>query len=468
MSFKDIAQKVSDNHYILPRVAQMKVEAHAFLSERLYQLSEEALWRQMADAASYEGVIGAYLMPDTHAGYGVPIGSVVVTEDTIIQAASGYDISCGVIYMRVPGLHTEDIASWDKREKWVAAVEERIATGVGHDRPSKMKNFSHREVDDILRYGAKHLGVPAELCERQFIRLPDDIDLKLVERAYDKVKPQLGSVGGGNHFIEMQVDENDGSVWVMVHCGSRGYGWQTANHFFYEGAKVRGMAENRRELSWLRADEPLGKQYWAHHNSAANFAVANRHIIVEAINDALQKVFKEKGEVYYEISHNLVQEETLILPDGTQKKGFVHRKGATRAFPAGHPDLKGTKWEATGHPCLIPGSMYHGAAILFAQQDAIKSGFSVNHGSGRIMARGEAKAKLKEKQQFIDNQMRSVKRKLGGTEVKGIVGNTKKTPLDECAHVYKDLDDVLKVLEDEGIARVANRMYPVANIKGME
>lgn len=468
MSFKGIAQKVSDNHYILPRVAQMKVEAHAFLSERLYQMSEEALWRQMADAASYEGVVGAYLMPDTHSGYGVPIGSVVITEGTIIQAASGYDISCGVIYMKVPGLHAQDIAAWDKREKWVEECEKRIATGVGHDRPSKMKEFSHRDVDDILRYGAKSLGVKAELCERQFIRVPDDIDLQLVEKAYDKVKPQLGSVGGGNHFIEMQVDEKDGSVWVMVHCGSRGYGWQTANHFFYEGAKVRGMASNKRELSWLRADEPLGKQYWAHHNSAANFAVANRHIIVDAINDALQKVFKEQGEVYYEISHNLVQEETLVLPDGTHKKGFVHRKGATRAFPAGHPDLKGTKWEATGHPCLIPGSMYHGAAILFAQQDAIKSGFSVNHGSGRIMARGEAKAKLKEKQHFIDNQMRSVKRKLGGIEVKGIVGNTKKTPLDECAHVYKDLDDVLKVLEDEGIAKVANRMYPVANIKGME
>ena len=135
--------------------------------------------------------------------------------------------------------------------------------------------------------------------------------------------------------------------------------------FDWPGAELRGLPKNRREESWLRADEPLGKEYWAHHNSAANYAVANRHIIVRGVQKALHKVFKVTGEVFYEISHNLVQEETLVLPDGTTKKGFVHRKGATRAFPAGHPDLVGTKWEKTGHPCLVPGSMLHGAAILY-------------------------------------------------------------------------------------------------------
>jgi tRNA-splicing ligase RtcB len=109
-------------------------------------------------------------------------------------------------------------------------------------------------------------------------------------------------------------------------------------------------------------------------------------------------VFGVESEVYYEISHNLVQEETVILPDGTTKRGFVHRKGATRAFPAGHPDLIGTAWERTGHPCLIPGSMYHGAAILFAGAGAAKSAFSVNHGSGRHMARGAAKRSLEAEQ----------------------------------------------------------------------
>ena len=467
MSLKHAVQKVSDNHYVLPRVGSMKVEAHAFLSEALYQASEEQVWQQIANGASYEGVIGAYLMPDTHTGYGVPVGSVIVTDDTIIQGGSGYDISCGVLYMKAD-LSAGSVKSKYSRERWVHEVERRIATGKGHHRPDLMPKFSRAQADDVLRFGAKALGVSADFCERQYIPVPEDVDLTKIDRAYASVVPQLGSVGGGNHFVEMQVDRDSGEVYVMVHCGSRGYGWQTANHFFYEGAKARGLPKNRREDSWLRADEPLGREYWAYHNSAANFAVANRHIIVGGIREATQEVFGADVDVYYEISHNLVQEETLVLPDGTTKKGFVHRKGATRAMPAGHPDLAGTRWQDTGHPCLIPGSMYEGAAILFPLPGAYKSACSVNHGSGRLLARGEAKRKLEHKQQRIDDEMATVQRTFAGVAIEGIVGNHKHVPLDECAHVYKDLDEVLAVLEAEEIARVAHRLYPVANIKGAD
>jgi tRNA-splicing ligase RtcB len=467
VSLKYAVQKVSENHYVLPKVGSMKVEAHAFLSDELYESSEEQVWKQIANGASYEGVIGAYLMPDTHTGYGVPVGSVIVTDDTIIQGGSGYDISCGVLYMKVQ-LTATGVRSKHARERWVTEVERRVATGKGSHRPDLMPAFSSKKADEILRYGAKAIGVSADLCERQYIPVPDDLDLRKIERAHRSVVPQLGSVGGGNHFVEMQCDRDTGEVYVMVHCGSRGYGWQTANHFFYEGARLRGLPSNRREDSWLRADEPLGKEYWAHHNSAANFAVANRHVIVDGIRAATQEVFGADVEVYYEISHNLVQRETLLLPDGTTKKGFVHRKGATRAFPAGHPDLAGTRWEATGHPCLIPGSMYEGAAILFPLAGAAKSACSVNHGSGRLLARGEAKRKLEHKQQRIDDDMAHVKRSFGGVSIEGIVGNHRHVPLDECAHVYKDLDAVLAVLEAEGIARVASRLYPVANIKGAD
>ena len=465
MSLKYSARKISDNHYVLPRTGKMKVEAHAFLSESLYQASEEPVWQQIATGASYEGVIGAYLMPDTHTGYGVPVGSVIVTDDTIIQGGSGYDISCGVLYMKAD-LTAGAVKSKYNRERWVKEVERRIATGKGRHRPDLMPKFSHGQADDILRFGAKALGVSADLCERQYIEVPDGIDFAKIERAHTSVVPQLGSVGGGNHFVEMQCDRDSGEVYVMVHCGSRGYGWQTANHFFHEGAKLRGLPKNRREDSWLHADEPLGKEYRAYHNSAANFAVANRHIIALGIRAATQEVFGADVDVYYEISHNLVQEETLVLPDGTTKRGFVHRKGATRAFPAGHPDLAGTRWEATGHPCLIPGSMYEGAAILFPLPGAHKSACSVNHGSGRLLARGEAKRKLEHKQERIDEEMATVKRTFAGVSIEGIVGNHRHVPLDECAHVYKDLDEVLDVLQAEGIARVANRLYPIANIKG--
>jgi tRNA-splicing ligase RtcB len=294
------------------------------------------------------------------------------------------------------------------------------------------------------------------------------LDTNRIARARDKATPQLGSVGGGNHFIEMQVDRDDGSVWVMIHCGSRGYGWQTANYYFYAGAELRGLPKNQREQSWLRSDEPLGREYWAHHNSAANYAVANRHVIVRGVQQALDDVFFVTGEVFYEISHNLVQLETLMLPDGTTKRGFVHRKGATRAFPAGHPDLAGTPWETIGHPCLVPGSMFQGAAILYPLEGAYASACSVNHGAGRVMARGQAKRELAAIHDQIDDEMQTITRTLGGVEIRGIVGNTERTPLDECAHVYKDLDAVLAVLEAEGIARVAHRLYPVANIKGTD
>jgi tRNA-splicing ligase RtcB len=469
MPIRERLEHVTDDHHVLPRSGEMRADVHAFLSPALLAQTDEALWQQAARAASYPGIVALYLMPDTHLGYGVPVGGVAVTEDVIIQAGSGYDISCGVIYLHIPELHAAVVADEDRRRRWIRAVESRIATGVGSHRPRHMPRFSEPQVEEILRFGARPLGVAADLCERQYIPIDEAaLDTDRIAGARDKAQPQLGSVGGGNHFVEMQVDRDDGSVWVMIHCGSRGYGWQTANHYFYAGAELRGLAKNRREESWLRADEPLGREYWAHHNSAANYAVANRHVIVRGVQQALEDTFFATGEVFYEISHNLVQQETLVLPDGTTKRGFVHRKGATRAFPAGHPDLDGSVWATTGHPCLVPGSMYQGAAILYPLAGAYGSGCSVNHGAGRMLARGAAKRDLAPLQGRIDEEMRGVTRMLGGVEIRGIVGNTERTPLDECAHVYKDLDAVLGVLEREGIARVAHRLYPVANIKGTD
>jgi tRNA-splicing ligase RtcB len=467
VSFKYQATRHDDSHWILPRRGAMHCDVHAFLSQALYEQTDETLWQQAVDSASYDGARGMYLMPDCHIGYGIPVGGVLVTDETIVLSGSGYDISCGVVYLQVPGLSAADVADWDRRRRWVDEVERRVATGLGNDRPELARRIKPREVEEVLRWGAKALGISEDLCERQYIEIPEDLDLGKIDRAHRKCVHQLGSVGGGNHFIEMQVG-TDGTVWVMVHCGSRGYGWQTANHFFYEAARLRGLPKNRRERAHLYRDEPLGQEYWAYHNSAANFAVANRHTIVEGVQAALREVFATEGQLYYEISHNLVQEETLVLPDGTTQRGFVHRKGATRAFPAGHPDLQGTRWAQTGHPCCIPGSMLTGAAIVFPRAGAHKSGCSVNHGSGRVLGRGEAKRTLASMQGDIDAEMKTIERTLGGVTITGIVGNTKKTPLDECGHVYKDLDAVLQVLVDQDIAEVRHRMYPVANIKGTD
>lgn len=180
---------------------------------------------------------------------------------------------------------------------------------------------------------------------------------------------------------------------------------------------------------------------------AANFATANRLIIGEAVCEALEEVFGGTAEIYYEISHNLIQKE-----DGR----LVARKGATRAFPAGHPALRRTAWEKTGHPILVPGSMETGSAILFAEAGAHASIYSVNHGSGRRLSRGQAKRVLD--QDRTDRRMTKA----------GILLNTRTTPLDESGPCYKDLDDVLATIDSAGLAKVARRLRPVACIKGAD
>jgi tRNA-splicing ligase RtcB len=437
----------------------------AFLTPDLFEGTNEGLWKQAAQSASYEGVTDVFLMPDTHLGYGVPIGGVVRTENTLIQAGSGYDISCGVLSLKTD-IHASEIVDKTRRVSWVQEVESRVATGLGSHCPPLMVPRSYETVREIFRSGAASLGTNPDLCERLFIPIDEDhFKEGLIEKATRKAAPQLGSLGGGNHFIEMQVDPTDSSVWLMIHCGSRGYGWQTANYFYYEAARLRGLRSKRREESWLRMDERLGQEYWAHHNTAANYAIANRHIIAGAVREATEVVFGKTAQVFYEISHNLIQEETIAL-DGT--RGLVHRKGATRALPPGHPDLRGTKWADTGHPCLIPGSMLHGAAILYPTEGARTSGYSINHGAGRCLGRGDAKRELQPLQDEIDEEMRTARVECAdGTVVEGIVMNTERTPLVECGHAYKDLDVVLDILETEGIAKIERRMYPVANLKGL-
>jgi tRNA-splicing ligase RtcB len=234
---------------------------------------------------------------------------------------------------------------------------------------------------------------------------------------------------------------------VMLHTGSRGFGWNIAKHFFVEGALALGLGRRSEDSVWMDADSALGKAYWNLHNMAANFATANRLLIGEAVCEALESVFGGTAEVYYEISHNLIQKES---------GRFVARKGATRAFPAGHPALKGSVWEATGHPILIPGSMETGSAILFAQAGAAQAVYSVNHGAGRRMSRTEARRTLR--QDATDRRLRQA----------GILLNTSRAPVDESGPCYKDLDEVLDAVEQAGLARVARRLTPLACVKGAD
>jgi len=466
MSFKYFAEKVTDNHYVLPKIADMKCDVHAYLSEKLYQLSEDEMWDQAMAGASYDGVTGVYIMPDCHTGFSVPIGSVIVTDKTIIQASVGYDVSCGILIQKV-NLSADALRSRYNRERLITEIEKRVASGVGSNRPKLMPAFTESKLEEIFRFGAKALGFNSDVCERAFLPVSNKFDSKKIPKAYEKALPQLGSSGSNNHFsCEVQIDKNDGSVWAMTHCGSRGLGYQLSEYFFYEGAKIRNLASNRRGLSWLYDDEALGREYTDYHNAAANYAIANRFVIASSIQEALQEVYGATAEVFYDISHNLFQKETLVLPDGSTKEGYVHRKGATRAMPAKHPDLIGTKWFDSGHPCLIAGSIKTGAAILKPLPAAHDTACSVNHGSGRALARGKAKKSLAHKQDYIDADMHDISQNFNGVTIDGIVTASKHIPLDECDESYKALDDVLSVLTENGIAEITHRLYPVLNVKG--
>jgi tRNA-splicing ligase RtcB len=450
MSWTQRLEKVADGHFVLPKTKTMQVDAHLFLSDKLLWGEgpenpglEEGVFDQVVNAASFPGVTRVAVTPDCHLGYGVPIGTVVETDGILLPTAAGYDIGCGMVQLQTT-LTVEDIADKEKRRRWIEEVTKRIAVGVGASRVQKQRRVDSRTFSEVVRHGAKALGRTASVTERDFIPVEDD-RVDIPERAQEK-RDQLGSLGGGNHFTEMQVDQ-DGRVWVMLHTGSRGFGWNIAKHFFVAGAEALGLSRRSEDSIWLDAGSRLGREYWNLHNMAANFAVANRLIIGEAVCAALEDVFGGTADIYYEISHNLIQKES---------GKFVARKGATRAFPGGHPALRGTRWEKSGHPILIPGSMETGSAILFAEPGASQSIYSVNHGSGRRMSRGEARRQLK--QEETDKRMAEA----------GILLNTRQTPLDESGPCYKNLDDVLDTVEMAGLARVEKRLKPVACIKGAD
>jgi len=442
MSFKYRAQKIAEGHWVLE--AGCNVPVHAFLSDELYRDSEENVWAQMVTAANLPGVKRVAVTPDMHVGYSVPIGVVIETEGTLLPTAAGYDIGCGMVQLRtdVDAGAAQDPA---RRRTWIDAVTDRIGVGVGAKPARRQRRLSAAVVAEVLRHGAPALGRQNDRTERSGIPVEDDADVP--ERAAAKTG-QLGSLGGGNHFCEMQVGD-DGRVWVMIHTGSRGFGWTVADGFFREGADALGLKKGERDLVWFARDSKLGRRYWALHNMAANFAIANRVLIADAVKEALDDVFGGTTELFYEISHNLIQCEGRA---GT----FVHRKGATRAFPAGHALLRGTRWAETGHPILIPGSMATGSAILFALPVAAAACWPVNHGAGRRLARGEARRRLDQAE--VDRAMKAA----------DILLNTRNAPIDESGACYKDLEQVLAAVEQAGLARVEHRLRPVACIKGAD
>jgi tRNA-splicing ligase RtcB len=419
-------------------------EVRVFMTESLWAELEEDIGPQIGNARRFPGVLDVAVTPDAHIGYGVPVGCVMATSGTLAMGPVGYDIGCGVAVLRsdVP----RERADPEHVREFSRQVMERVGLGAG----SRGQRVSPERFQEVVRGGAEALGVRRGTAERDRIPVDDAWDIPKASRAF-RGQLQLGSLGGGNHFIELQHDGE--RLYVMFHTGSRGFGHGLASYYFELAKEELGLRRGEMDLGYFRPESKHWRDYKNAVAAGGNFAIANRLMIGREVGRAFGEVFGEEPELVYEISHNLVQEERH--PDLFPGPVWVHRKGATRALPAGHALLEGTRWETTGHPVLIPGSMGDSSFILRPRPGAARSLYSVNHGCGRRKSRSAARRDIT--QAAADEQMR---------ELGVLVNAGGHVPVDESPDCYKPADEVIRSVVEAGLAEVETRLRPLASIKG--
>lgn len=439
--------------------------------------------RQILNARECPGVTEVVLNPDAHAGYGAPIGSVIVSPDHVYPGPVGVDIKCSMSLLQF----SIDAAALDDvklRRALVRAICERIPTGPGKGQRSvpKSRRVSRETAILAVTEGASaevcaQLGIPpgwTGRCEDAFHRAHDGSSGALHERLgylasthvfrdLDGKLSQLGSYGGGNHFgeccaVSLLAEPSarlaasafglrDGACAMLSHCGSRGFGNVLATHQFsvLEEALHRRrepLPAGDRHLVYARAGTKECDAYLDDMALGANFATVNHLLINALIAEAFDEVIPgTHASLIYYISHNIVRRENL---DG--RMAWVHRKGATRAFPADHPELRGTAFERTGHPILLPGNPVAGSVVMAALPGARISCFSINHGAGRAMGRRAAVRTLD--QGRIDREI----------EEAGIVTNCRRYPRDEAPAAYKNFSEVIGSVERAGLAMTIARL----------
>ena len=456
--WKSLTRWNEAGYYSLQTEDTGEVPVRVFLTPPLLADAENILYRQIVNATRFPGVKLVAITPDTHYGYGVPVGCVILTDaasGAVAMGPVGYDIGCGMVSARsdVPA----ERVTFAQKLAFNRAVMEKVPMGAG-SKSGTLGTVTRREFEHLVRGGAEYYvdkyGAAFDRSRAERQRLP--VDDAWQPPFGGKGRPergmaQLGSLGGGNHFIELQRCAETGTLFVQAHTGSRGWGHGLATNYF-EMAKV-AQPERITDID-LGYFTPESAHYRGYLNAVAaggNFAIINRLVIFEQIAEVFRTVFGGELELIYEISHNLVQHEAHPEFGAV----YVHRKGATRAFPAGHPALAGTRWHATGHPVLIPGSNKDWSYILRPEAGAVHSGYSVNHGAGRRMSRGAASRTLN--QRDMDRAYAEA----------GILVNTNgRVPLDEAAPCYKPAADVIAAVVGAGLARVEYTLWPLASLKG--
>jgi tRNA-splicing ligase RtcB len=433
------------------------VPVRLFFTQRLLDEAEDALYGQIVNATRFPGVKLVAITPDAHFGYGVPVGSVILTDGTLAMGPVGYDIGCGMVSAR--STLPIDAATPDRRLAFNKAVMRRVEMGAGGKSTTAMRSLSQKEFVELIHGGADYYiskyGAPFDRsrAERNRIPVDDDWDVPWGGKGRpERGIPQLGSLGGGNHFMELQGCEETGTLFTQVHSGSRGFGHGLATNYFQLAKDEKPNEIKHLDKGYFTPDSPNYRSSLNAVAAGGNFAIINRLILFQQVAAAFREVFKADLELIYEISHNLVQKEWH--PDYGDV--WVHRKGATRAFPAGYPALAGTIWQDTGHPVLIPGSNHDYSFVLRPLEGAVRSGFSVNHGAGRRMSRSEAKRELSQKE---------VNQRYAKAGI--IVNSADDVPLDEADACYKSAQEVVDAVVKAGLAEVEYRLWPLSSLKGL-
>lgn len=479
MSFR--LERLDKYRIKLHKSDRMRTDAIIYASDEI-KIENDAIL-QLQNACSIDEEARVFATPDIHKGYGVPIGSVFASQYYISPSAVGYDINCG---MRL--LSTGILLKNLDRKKTANLIHNDIPLGEGKSNILlNTKDFTRLIKKGVI--GIEEISTNEKLYKKFNV---DDFknDLKYIEeegnikgsefssildRAVERGKSQLGTLGGGNHFIELQAAEdiydkdialkwgiNKEELYIMIHSGSRGFGHEIAGQFMKKAiiyCEKNKLYLPDRDFNYFKINSSEGKEYLNAMNLSANFAFINREIMTILIRDNLRKVYPGlKLPLLYDISHNIVKEEIY-----NNKQYYVHRKGATRAYDKNR--MQNSPFESTGQPILIPGSMGTASYLLVGIESGKESMFSVNHGAGRVMGRMAAAGKKKRgriiREALISDE--DFKRQMEGIL---LICENRSSIKEEAPAAYKDIDAVIDIVTGANLAKKVVKFKPLAVLKG--
>jgi len=470
-------KKIDANTWEIPKHGEMRVPSVIYASEMLLKgVKGDKTLQQAKNVACLRGIQKkAYVMPDAHQGYGFPIGGVAafdLDEGIISPGGVGYDINCGVRLLKTD-FTEQDIR--DKRKALLSEIFKEVPAGVGKGGTTRL---SRRVLEEVCFRGAEWavengFGLKEDLQKTEENGRMKEADTSyLSPRALERGIPQLGTLGAGNHFLEIQkvseiFDKEVGKVFgihalgqilVMIHCGSRGLGHQVASDYIRlmeNKFGTRGLPD--RELINAPIRSELGKRYYKSMSAAVNFAFANRQMIAHWVRSVFGKILGSSDgmDQIFDVCHNVAKFERHTI-DGKVKEVCIHRKGATRSFGPGRKEIPEI-YRTVGQPVLIPGSMGTSSYILVGTDKAETLSFgSTAHGAGRVMSRHEAKRRFRGEK--IKQELEEKGIELRSTSWQGVA--------EEASQAYKNVDEVVRVSHEVGIGQLVAKVVPVGVMKG--